>query len=88
MIFGILSSYFFVAPTQLDEKASKKAWKEDTNEILEKLVEIISSVDPYTTENLQNEIKGWITSNEIGFGKVMQPLKIGFSRLFTRSRCV
>ncbi len=71
-----LSSYFFVAPTQLDEKASKKAWKEDTNEILEKLVEIISSVDPYTTENLQNEIKGWITSNEIGFGKVMQPLRL------------
>ena len=71
-----LSSYFFVAPTQLDEKASKKAWKEDTNEILEKLVEIISTVEPYTTENLQTEIKGWITSNEIGFGKVMQPLRL------------
>jgi hypothetical protein len=24
--------------------------------------------------SLQQEVKGWITSNNIGFGKVMQPL--------------
>jgi len=71
-----LSSYFFIAPTLLDPKASKKAWKEDTNDILDNLIAIISSVQPYTTENLQTEIKEWITSNEIGFGKVMQPLRL------------
>jgi len=71
-----LSSYFFIAPTLLDPKASKKAWKEDTNDILNNLIAIISSVQPYTTENLQTEIKEWITSNEIGFGKVMQPLRL------------
>lgn len=71
-----LSSYFFIAPTLLDPKASKKAWKEDTNDILENLIAIVSSVQPYTTENLQTEIKEWITSNEIGFGKVMQPLRL------------
>ncbi|WP_034887172.1 glutamate--tRNA ligase [Gillisia sp. Hel_I_29] len=71
-----LSNYFFIAPTLLDPKASKKAWKEDTNDILENLIAIVSSVQPYTTENLQTEIKEWITSNEIGFGKVMQPLRL------------
>ncbi|SDR85682.1 glutamyl-tRNA synthetase [Gillisia sp. Hel1_33_143] len=71
-----LSSYFFIAPTLLDPKASKKAWKEDTNDILDNLITIISSVQPYTTENLRTEIKEWITSNEIGFGKVMQPLRL------------
>ena len=27
-------------------------------------------------ETLQTEIKGWITSNDIGFGKVMMPLRL------------
>ena len=27
-------------------------------------------------ENLQETIKGWITSNGIGFGKVMMPLRL------------
>ncbi len=25
---------------------------------------------------MQTEIKGWITTNEIGFGKVMMPLRL------------
>ena len=29
-----------------------------------------------TAEHLQNTIKGWITTNEIGFGKVMMPLRL------------
>ena len=30
----------------------------------------------YSIENLQERIKGWITSNDIGFGKVMMPLRL------------
>jgi len=71
-----LGSYFFVAPTEFDPKASKKAWKENSKEIVENLIEIISEVNPYNAENLQNEIKAWITKYEIGFGKVMQPFRL------------
>ncbi len=74
--FWDLTSYFFSAPTSYDEKAAKKAFKEGTKEILEQVKELTNSVEDFTTENLQNTIKGWITSNEIGFGKVMMPLRL------------
>lgn len=71
-----LGSYFFQAPETFDEKSAKKVWKEDTAEIVEKLSQIIEKVEPYNAENLQNEIKTWITDNNIGFGKVMQPFRL------------
>jgi len=40
------------------------------------LVDILDSIDDFTLENLQTNIKGWITSKEIGFGKVMMPLRV------------
>ena len=74
--FWNLSHFFFTAPTSYDEKASKKAFKEGTKEVMSKLVEIINNVEDFSVETLQADIKGWITSNEIGFGKVMMPLRL------------
>lgn len=74
--FWELSHFFFTAPTSYDEKASKKAFKDGTKEILEQVISIIKDIEEFSVENLQTEIKGWITSNEIGFGKVMMPLRL------------
>lgn len=74
--FWELSHFFFVSPTDYDEKASKKALKEGTDEILNKVIELVNSTEDFAVENLQNNIKGWITDNEIGFGKVMMPLRL------------
>jgi len=74
--FWNLSHFFFTAPISYDEKASKKAFKEGTKELMSKLIEIINNVEDFSVETLQTDIKGWITSNEIGFGKVMMPLRL------------
>lgn len=74
--FWELSHYFFVAPTSYDEKASKKAFKEGTKDILEHVASIVKDIEDFSVENLQTQIKGWITDNEIGFGKVMMPLRL------------
>jgi len=74
--FWNLSHFFFVAPKTYDEKASKKALKEGTQDLMTELISIINTVEDYTVENLQTQIKGWITANEIGFGKVMMPLRL------------
>lgn len=74
--FWELGSFFFVAPKDFDEKSAKKVWKEDTNKTLQDLQGIIREVTPFTKQNLETEVKGWITKNEIGFGKVMQPLRL------------
>ena len=74
--FWDLSHFFFSAPTTFDEKASKKALKEGTTDILQKVIEIVTSTREFTVQNLQSKLKGWITDNEIGFGKVMMPLRL------------
>ena len=71
-----LTHFFFVAPESYDEKAFKKAIKDDTQDILNKVKAQIEGVEDFTVENLQNAVKGWITSQEIGFGKVMMPLRL------------
>ncbi len=43
---------------------------------MQELVTVISNIEDFSIENSQTEIKGWITSKEIGFGKVMQPLRL------------
>jgi glutamyl-tRNA synthetase len=74
--FWDLSSFFFVAPSTYDEKASKKALQEDTAELMQKVIEIVTATEDFTVENLQTKLKGWITDNNIGFGKVMMPLRL------------
>ncbi|MBT8262760.1 MAG: glutamate--tRNA ligase [Bacteroidia bacterium] len=69
-------SFFYEAPRNYDEKASMKAFKEDTKEILSKALGLMQNVDTFSAENISESIKGWITSNQIGFGKVMMPLRL------------
>jgi len=74
--FWDLSHFFFTAPTSYDEKASKKALKEETPALMSELKNIILHIDEFTVTALQTDIKGWITKNDIGFGKVMMPLRL------------
>ena len=74
--FWELSSFYFEAPTDFDAKASKKAWKEETAEIMQNVKNVIAEVEDFNQENLQEKVKGWITNEGIGFGKVMQPLRL------------
>ena len=74
--FWELSHFFFSSPIAYDEKASNKSLKEDTKAILTKVIDLVKATDDFTVEQLQNHIKGWITTNEIGFGKVMMPLRL------------
>ena len=74
--FWDLSSFFFVTPTEYDAKASKKNWKEGTSELMQELISLLSEIDDFSSANTEKEIKAWITAKEIGFGKVMQPLRL------------
>ncbi|GAB5400751.1 MAG: glutamate--tRNA ligase [Aureisphaera sp.] len=70
------ASFFFEAPAEYDEKASKKAFKEETAGILTSVLELVESAPEFDAESLSTSIKGWITSQEMGFGKVMMPLRL------------
>ncbi|SEK79005.1 glutamyl-tRNA synthetase [Aquimarina amphilecti] len=71
-----LSKFLFIAPSEYDEKATKKAWKQDTPDLMHELTRIINDIHDFNSENISNTIKNWIKSKEIGFGKIMMPLRI------------
>jgi glutamyl-tRNA synthetase len=69
-------SFFFIAPKTFDEKAAEKAFKAETPVFLQKVVSILNTSEDFSAENLSEKVKGWITSENIGFGKVMMPLRL------------
>ena len=69
-------SFFFEAPATYDAKAAEKAFKAETAVLLKKVVSILSATEDFSAENLSEQVKGWITSENIGFGKVMMPLRL------------
>lgn len=71
-----LSFYFFKAPKAYDDKAKQKSINDGTKELMLELVTVIQQVNDFTAENLQTDIKSWITEKNIGFGKVMMPLRL------------
>ncbi len=71
-----LGRFFFISPNEYDEKAVKKAWKEDTPDLMHELTRILNDIADFSTDNVSTITKGWITGKEIGFGKIMMPLRI------------
>jgi len=74
--FWELSNFFFETPDGYNEKSAKKAWKDDTDAIMRELVTIINATEATSKEELQVAIKDWINFKAIGFGPIMQPLRL------------
>lgn len=73
--FWELSAFFFEAPTSYDEKAAKN-WKEETPVLIQQLIEVLNTIEDFTSLNIETIVKEWMTANEIGMGKVMQPFRL------------
>ena len=74
--FWGLSDYFFTAPTSYPEKATKKQWKEGTPQIMKELLTVVTSIEDFSSKNVETIVKQWITDKELSFGKVMPPLRL------------
>ena len=70
-----LSDYFFEAPKTYDDKAAKN-WKEETPVLMQKVTEELERITDFTSVTIETILKDWMTANEIGMGKVMQPLRL------------
>lgn len=73
--FWELGDYFFTAPTAYDEKAAKN-WKEETADLMSNLIDVLENIPDFTSANVEAIVKEWMTTNEIGMGKVMQPFRL------------
>ncbi len=68
--------FFFEDPVSFDAKTVKKAWKEDTPALMTELIDVVSNIEDFSSTNTETVVKEWITSKEIGFGKVMTPFRL------------
>ena len=69
-------SFFFIAPTEYDEKSVKKRWKEESPAQMQALYEVLASVNDWSAENLDQVVMGWIAEHEYGLGLVMNAFRI------------
>ncbi len=85
------TNFFFVAPTEYDEKSLKKRWKEDSPRHMQELLallETVSEEDWHKNEQMVNDqmvntlwhldkvVMPWIAEHEYGVGIVMNAFRI------------
>ncbi len=69
-------SFFFVAPTEYDEKSLKKRWKEDSRVHLTGLCQLLRDTDDWSAESLDEIVMSWIADKGYGVGIVMNAFRI------------
>ena len=69
-------NFFFVAPTEYDEKSLKKRWKEDSPKHMTEMLVLLEAHEDWSAEGLDNLIMPWIAEKEYGVGIVMNAFRI------------
>lgn len=72
-------SYFFVQPTEFDEKARKKAWNEDSKENIRILSERFEGLEDPKKEDFEQVLRDLAKEKEVGAGKLIHPLRLVLS---------
>jgi glutamyl-tRNA synthetase len=70
------SWFFFSRPDSYEEKVVKKVWKEDSPTLIKELRDVLLSIESFTAQNIEPAVKELVARREIGFGKVMNPLRL------------
>ena len=70
------SLFFFVTPEEYNEKDVKKYWKEESLPLMQELYNLLSDIEDFSFANTERIVSEWITTKEIGFGKVMNPFRV------------
>jgi glutamyl-tRNA synthetase len=67
--------FFFEAPQSFDEKALKKAWNDNTADILKEFVEKLGT-SVFESPLVKEAIHDFAEGKSLGMGKVMMPLRL------------
>ncbi len=73
------------APTSYDEKSMKKAFKDDTAEILTNFSKLLQESAPSTKEQYHDAMQSLVSTSQIGFGKLAMPLRLALLGKMTGS---
>jgi glutamyl-tRNA synthetase len=68
--------FFFVAPTEYDEKTVKKRWKEDSPAQITELMHVLEAIDDFSLENQEKTVMEWIESKGYHLGNIMNAFRL------------
>ena len=71
-----LTSFFFVAPTQYEEKQVRKYWKGENPDRLREVREVLASIDDFSLENTERIVHAWIEQKGYPMGQIMNTLRL------------
>lgn len=74
------SSFFFVAPTEYDEKTVKKRWKEDSAQCMTELMEVLAGIEDFGIENQEKIVMDWIAEKGYHTGNIMNAFRPDIGR--------
>ena len=72
-----LCSFFWIAPTEYDAKATQKRWKPETPKMMRELRKILIEWNDFDNPDTTEEyVKQWCEKQEYGLGNVMNPFRL------------
>ena len=71
-----LCSFFFVEPTEYDEKTVKKRWKEYSAQQMTELADVIESIEDFSVVNQEAVVMKWVEEKEYKLGDVMNAFRL------------
>ncbi|WP_314312755.1 glutamate--tRNA ligase [Hoylesella marshii] len=71
-----LCSFFFIAPTEYDEKTVKKRWKADSALVMSELATVLEGIDDFTVEGQEPVVLAWVEERGYKLGDVMNAFRL------------
>lgn len=71
-----LCSFFFIAPTEYDEKTVKKRWKTDSAKVMGELADVLEGIDDFSVEGQESVVMKWVEEKGYKLGDVMNAFRL------------
>ena len=71
-----LCSFFFIPPTEYDEKTVKKRWKEDSAKVMGELADVLEGITDFSIEGQEPVVLAWVEKQGYKLGDVMNAFRL------------
>ena len=71
-----LCSFFFIPPTEYDEKTVRKRWKPNSAAVMNELSALLEQLDDFSIENQEREVMAWVERRGYKLGDVMNAFRL------------
>lgn len=71
-----LCSFFFIVPTEYDEKTVKKRWKADSAKVMGELADVLEGIDDFSVEGQEPVVMKWVEEKGYKLGDVMNAFRL------------